>query len=183
HKDKKKFREDTYKPQDIGDAAKQVKRILNLFVADEYKSIVLDKIIKRVGFPDVDVSDFYMSPAEIREMHNNGMIIGGHSVSHPIFANLSIEKQREEIKKNFDCLDAMVDGLNAKTFCYPHGLPFTFNEDTISILNEVNCEWSFKVEPKEIKRKDLLDGPQALSRYDCADFVHGEASGSIGPSS
>jgi peptidoglycan/xylan/chitin deacetylase (PgdA/CDA1 family) len=181
HKHREEYREETYKHQEDTEPTKQVKRILNFFVADKYQSDVLDELTNRMGFNAPDVREFYLTEDEIREMHEDGQVIGGHTITHPVLSKLDEEKQREEIEGSLDYLDGVVDdGVSERTFCYPYGNSYAFNEDTITILNDVNCEWCFKVEPSDIEETDIIQRPQALPRYDCTEFPDGEASGSIG---
>jgi peptidoglycan/xylan/chitin deacetylase (PgdA/CDA1 family) len=183
HKRRDDYRELTYKRQEDAKATKQVKRILNFYIADEFQSEVLNKLTDQVGYNHPDITEFYLTEDEIREMHKSGHVIGGHTVSHPVLSKLTKEDQREQIAGSLDYLDEVVSGLSERTFCYPYGDSYTFNEDTVGILQEENCEWCFKVEPSDIDKTDLAQRPQALPRYDCTEFPDGEASGSIGSSS
>jgi hypothetical protein len=42
------------------------------------------------------------------------------------------------------------------------------------LLKTNNCSFSFNVEPRDIDTKDLSDRQQALPRYDCNMFPHGQ---------
>ena len=182
HKRRDEFHKQTYKNQDDTEATKRVKRILNYFISDKYQTKVLDEMTKRAKYNPVAVSEFYMTRDELKEMHANDMIVGGHTKSHPVLSKLSSENQRTQIVASFDYLDNAVGGLSERTFCYPYGKSHSFDGDTVSILNDINCEWCFKVESADITINDIADRPQALPRYDCTDFPHGGASGSIGSS-
>jgi hypothetical protein len=182
HKRREEFREQTYENQDDTGATKQVKRILNFFLSDEYQTDVLDELTDRVAYDPVEVSEFYMTWEELHEMHANGMVIGGHTMTHPVLSKLSPDDQRTQIVESMEYLDDAVGGLSERTFCYPYGNSYSFDETTIAMLNEVDCEWCFKVESADITTDDIRSRLQALPRYDCTDFPNGEASGSIGPS-
>lgn len=181
HKHQEEFQRETYQRQDDTEATKRVKRILNYFVSDKYKTLVLDRLVERVKYSMADAKDFYIRSAELKEMHDDGMVIGGHTISHPVLSKLDRKRQIEEIVSCFGHLESAVDGLNERTFCYPYGAPYSFDEETVTILNEIDCEWCFKVESADITFDDLEKRSQALPRYDCVDFPHGGASGSIGP--
>jgi len=182
HERREEYRKETYKNQEDTESTKQVKRILNFFVADKYQTEVIDRLISQIGYEEPDITDFYLTGREMREMHEDGQVIGGHTVTHPVLSKLNKEEQRREIKESLDYLDKVVDRLSEWTFCYPYGSSYTFNEHTLSLLDEVNCEWCFKVESSDIDKSDINNRPQALPRYDCTEFPDGEASGSIGPS-
>lgn len=182
YKRRDEFREQTYENQDDTGATKQAKRILNFFISDEYQTDVLDQLTERLAYDPVAVSDFYMTRDELTEMHANGMVIGGHTVTHPVLSKLSPDNQRTQIAESLEYIHEAVGGLSERTFCYPYGNSYSFDENTISILKELNCEWSFKVESADITTRDIRSRLQALPRYDCTDFPNGEASGSIGRS-
>jgi peptidoglycan/xylan/chitin deacetylase (PgdA/CDA1 family) len=182
HENRDEYRTETYKAYSDTEATKQVKRILNYFIADEYQTEVLDRLIKQVPYDPIDVSEYYAKPAELREMHDAGMIIGGHTVTHPVLSKLSYEEQRDEIGESLEFLTTVLDESSVRTFCYPYGGTYTFNDDTISILKENGCQWCFKVESRDITQTDINEHRQALPRYDCNEFPHGAASGSIGSS-
>jgi len=48
------------------------------------------------------INDFYLTTQEPKEMANNGMIIGSHSVNHKVLSKLSYEEQDYEITNSFD---------------------------------------------------------------------------------
>lgn len=181
HSRREAYREQTYNDHDDGQSTKQVKRILNYFISDEYQTEVLDRISQDADVDSVNVDDYYMSPSELYEMNESGMVLGGHTVTHPVLSKLGKDSQREEITECFDFLDEVIGGLRCRTFCFPYGKEYSFDENTIELLEEATCEWSFKVEPADIDWQDLKNRPQALPRYDCTDFPHGTASGEIGP--
>jgi hypothetical protein len=181
HQRRDEFREQTYERQDDTEATKDVKRILNYFISDEHQSAVLDELVARIG-GGLDAGELYMTPAELREIHESGMVIGGHTVTHPVLSKLSETEQRNQIVGSLRYLNSVVDGLSEYTFCYPYGHAHTFDTKTVSILDDVGCEWCFKVEAVDITKHDCFERPQALPRYDCTEFPHGAASGSIGPS-
>jgi peptidoglycan/xylan/chitin deacetylase (PgdA/CDA1 family) len=182
HKRRDGYRELTYKRQEDEEATKQVKRILNFFIADEYQSKVLNELTDQIGYNHPDVGEFYLTEDELCEMHENGQVIGGHTVSHPVLSKLDRQEQKKQISGSLGYLDEVIGGLSERTFCYPYGDSYTYNEDTIDVLQEDRCEWCFKVEPSDINKADLAQRPQALPRYDCTEFPDGEASGSIGSS-
>ena len=126
-------------------------------------------------FPDeyAMVEQFYMTKDEIRSMHKAGMLIGSHTVSHPVMSKLSPDEQRQEIECSFEFLHGIVDDLDMRTFCYPYGGLYSFTDDTKKLLDQNNCTFSFNVEARDITETDLLDNKHALPRYDCNLFPYG----------
>ena len=97
-------------------------------------------------------------------MHDNGMMIGSHTVSHPVLSKLDEADQRKEIQETFETLDSLVDGLPKRTFCCPYGGEPSFTDAAVLILNDVGCEWCFKVDPHDFEGDDLHWRPQTLPR-------------------
>ena len=172
-----KFEKVTYARQDNDAATKQVKQILNYFLDYQQKDDVLDVLMQKY-FPDEALlcKDFYLSPTQIKSMNNMGMVIGAHSVTHPVFSRLDYATQNNEIMNCFKLLDDFVPSNSIKTFCYPYGGDHSFNEDTLMILEKENVDFSFSVEQRDINAHDLIHKKQALPRYDCNQFPFGQAS-------
>ena len=63
-----------------------------------------------------------MSPQQVRQLHDAGMEIGGHTVNHPILASTDIATARTEIGDNRDRL-AEITGAPVRLFAYPNGKP------------------------------------------------------------
>lgn len=182
HERRDEYRKETYRRQKDTEATKQAKRILNFYISDKYQTKILNELTDRVDYSKPDITEFYLTEKEIREMHQDGQIIGGHTITHLVLSKANKKEQQKEIKRSLDYLDEVVNGLSEQTFCYPYGDSYTFNQDTINILNGVGCEWSFMVESSDIKKDDLEQRRQSLPRYDCTEFPDGGASGSIGSS-
>lgn len=176
HSDIKDYHQMTYQTQqhDMHKDAVAVKRILNYFVSYQYRAKLIDRLMSEL-FEDQDqlLNDFYMSTNELSEMSLAGMMIGSHTVSHPVLSKQSDDEQRTEIENSFSFLYDNVRGITHKTFCYPHGGFHTFTNFTEKVLTENNVLFSFNVEPREVSREDLMGRPQALPRFDCNKFPFG----------
>lgn len=69
-----------------------------------------------------------LSSDQISSMAQQGIEIGGHTVTHPILANLSDEMARDEIVQNKQKLEAITH-KPVRLFAYPNGKPHVdFNE-------------------------------------------------------
>lgn len=164
-----------YAPQVNDNYTVQVKKILNYFIGYDHKEAVLNELMKRYfGDETALTGEFYMTREELVNMHNAGMVIGSHTVSHPVLSKLGSEGQTREIEASFNWLYNLIPGLPLKTFCYPYGGFFSFNEATEAILNANNVECSFNLESRDIDENDLLKRKTAFPRYDCNEFPHGK---------
>ena len=77
-----------------------------------------------------DNSGLYMTPAEIKEISDNGIEIGSHTLSHPDLSKETIEQARTEIFNSKADLEK-ITGQTVVSFCYPSG---KYND---AVVNEV----------------------------------------------
>lgn len=68
--------------------------------------------------------DLMMRTDQVRTMHNAGMEIGGHTVTHPIFSVIDDETVRREIAEGREQLESIIGG-RVSLFAYPNGRPGT----------------------------------------------------------
>ncbi|HKR77728.1 MAG TPA: polysaccharide deacetylase family protein [Rhodanobacter sp.] len=78
----------------------------------------------------------------LREMRDAGMTIGGHTVSHPVLANMNTAQQRDEI---LQCGKRLAEELGQPMDCfsYPVGYPASFDKRTREVLAEAGVRWAF----------------------------------------
>lgn len=169
-----------YRAFDDSKAIKEVKKILNMYSTDDHQTDLLDELFRMMNPPDIDPMEFYLRPDELREMADSGMILGGHTINHPVLSKLDRERQKSEIAGSFQVLEEILrKPLPHRTFCYPYGSVNSFNETTQSVLREQDCEWCFMVDPEDIQKSHIRNGILQLPRYDCNQFPYGDASGTL----
>jgi peptidoglycan/xylan/chitin deacetylase (PgdA/CDA1 family) len=105
----------------------------------------LDELAEAAGtgrFPRAEVAEVWMTWDMIREMRDSGMVIGGHTVTHPILARLSDARQREEIA---GCAQRLREelGTTMDYFSYPVGHPDCFNAATRDCLRAAGVRYAF----------------------------------------
>jgi len=99
---------------------------------------VLDALSNEAGvsFPNFkDDREQYapMSWLEAARLCAAGHAIGAHTKSHPILSHLTREQAREEIEGSQAAIRASVS-CESKVFCYPHGNPTDFTEETKALV-------------------------------------------------
>ncbi len=153
-----------------------VKRVLNYFVNPDCRSLLTGMLMDHffaVRESEI-LSGIYMNDGQIKDLAEAGMMIGSHTVNHPVMSSIAAEKQEWEIFTSFATLERIVGTLNPRTFCYPYGGVSTFTEETERLLHNHDVAFSFAVEPRDMTLQDLRHRPQALPRYDCNQFPHGQ---------
>lgn len=68
------------------------------------------------------INDLMMTSAQIKALHDTGMQIGAHTVSHPILARINLDTARDEIATNKEILEYLLKE-KISTFAYPNGKP------------------------------------------------------------
>lgn len=174
HAHRAEFTSHTYATYDDEEATKTVKRILNYFIDSQSRDRIFDQLFEQFGIHEAEARrGYYMTPEELHAMHEAGMIVGAHSMSHRVMSTLSTDEQQGEISESFSVLEKALGRIDVKTYCHPYGRAHSYNADTIRILNQEHCLFSFDVNSRDIEGVDVLSGRQALPRYNCNEFPHG----------
>lgn len=84
--------------------------------------------------------DLMMTSAELRALRATGMLIGAHTVSHPILARLDAAEARREIAEGRDFLERLL-GERIGLFAYPNGKPGTdYLPEHVQIVRELGFD-------------------------------------------
>jgi peptidoglycan/xylan/chitin deacetylase (PgdA/CDA1 family) len=83
-----------------------------------------------------DANDFYMNFDEVQEMSDNGMLIGGHTHTHPLLSSLSYDEQEKEIEKSTGILRTIQEPL---WFSYPFA---DYNQDTVELIKKYGYRYA-----------------------------------------
>ena len=97
------------------------KAVLQRELSDEIEGPLSELIAQHVGDETALAADYYLQPAQVREMTAGGMHFGGHSVTHPWFDFVSAKRQDTEIAASAKCLAAIEPGPWPWAFAYPYG--------------------------------------------------------------
>ena len=90
----------------------------------------------RATLPD----DLMLSSVEVRALHDAGMDIGAHTVSHPILTRIPRDAARREIADGRDALQA-ITGSPVSLFAYPNGKPgVDYGAEQIGIVRELGFD-------------------------------------------
>ena len=92
----KEFRQETYLTQNNFEGVSEFKRILNYYISYKFRSFLIDKIAGEFGY-EFDVKVLYIKK-ELKEMSQNGQLLGSHSVTHPVMSKLTFKDQYSQIK-------------------------------------------------------------------------------------
>lgn len=148
------------------------KKILNFYMEKESSKLFINKIFNDF-FPNIQkqILNFYLSIDEIKNLDNNEMLIGNHTVNHYNLASLNNEEQKFEIEEGCKFISKIIN-KNLKFFSFPFGGKHVYNDLTLKILKNNSTFLSFDNNPIDINinNLDLLKIP----RYDCNLFDYGK---------
>jgi peptidoglycan/xylan/chitin deacetylase (PgdA/CDA1 family) len=99
--------------------------------------------------------DMWLTWDMVVKMRREGMLIGGHTVHHPVLSTLSRFEQELEI---MGCARAIEQHLGEpmRYFSYPRGKPDAFNQDTRACLYEAQVQYAFSYYGG-VNRPDWMD--------------------------
>ena len=86
---RKEFHSETYKDKEYAGVA-EFKRILNYFISYKYRKNVIDNIAKVCL---LNFQKFYVKKEHLKVMADKGMVLGSHTVDHPLMSKLSKTEQ------------------------------------------------------------------------------------------
>jgi len=142
-----------------------LKIVANREMPLKMRDAALDALFSKHFGPDADfIQELYVTWEEIIELYSAGMVIGGHTVTHPWLPRLSSEEQAAEIYASLLLLEEKLN-TKIKLFSYPYG---GYNEDTLRLLRHRECDLAFtskagiicyRDKPLEIDRLDTNDLP------------------------
>jgi peptidoglycan/xylan/chitin deacetylase (PgdA/CDA1 family) len=132
-------------PPDDPDAATRA-------LTDHYKQLpaseterFLDQTAEATGAGRADAATGareWMTWDMVRELRENGMSIGGHTVDHPILSSLPSAGQQREVR---DCVARLEEELGEPTrlFAYPVGTRDAFTRETARVLRQARVRMAF----------------------------------------
>lgn len=93
-----------------------------------------------------ELSGTMLNWKQIKEMSQNGLSFGAHTVSHPILTQVSLEQARKEILKSQKAIETALD-KEVTTFAYPFGKRKQYSEEIKSILKKAVFQCAVTTEP------------------------------------
>lgn len=121
--------------------------------------LIIEEIFDKYFDEKEVVKNYYLDIDDLKNLQNEGMIIGGHSHSHPFLEKISEFELEKELKHSLDSLQEHIPWI-VNSFSYPFG---TYDKKVIDKLKKFNIQYSFStmdlindtfIEAYSIKRVD-----------------------------
>ena len=133
----------------------------------ERKELLIDRLVSISG---VDIpfglgKGLNLTWNEIREMNNEGIDFGAHTVNHPCLVNLPLEQAKWEIVQSKTDIEEQL-GKEVNAFSYPNG---DLSLKLVKLIKESGFKYAVSVLPNKLTSSK--DNPYKLSRIGgCEDF-------------
>lgn len=117
------------------------KRVLKYDADPSDRDRVVDELYREAGGDERALCDaLYMDWDDARSLRDGGVELGGHTVNHVILSRLEPDAALDEIGH---CRDRMVAELGpgaGRTFAYPFGRRWDYNQDTMRVTRDAGFE-------------------------------------------
>jgi len=134
-------------PRDPVAAEYQLKRVLKYSVSADERDRLLEEIFLAAGGDDAELArQVWLSPSDCRALDAAGVEVGAHTVNHLVLSSLDRDTQRAEIAGSLTDLRAWL-GHDVRSFAYPYGRSWDYNEDTLAVLRELGLESAITAMP------------------------------------
>jgi peptidoglycan/xylan/chitin deacetylase (PgdA/CDA1 family) len=108
----------------------------------EHRTALCEQLQQIAGVAHLP-SDLMLRSEQVRQMHREGMLLGAHTVRHPMLARLDAATARSELTQSRDTLQDLL-GVRVTLFAYPNGRP---NEDysaqTVDLVRAAGFDAAF----------------------------------------
>ncbi len=121
----------------------------DIVLGDAKYNGIMDKMIAEYGYPVRENAKLlWMRPEHMKDLHDNGHILGLHSYSHPtVMKNKPLEEQCEEYGTNKKQLE-LITGTQVVSVLYPCN---SYNEDTLTCVRNLNIQIGFRANMAEVR--------------------------------
>lgn len=130
-----------------GSIVQKVRSILRVIKQDQSRTMQ-DKISELEGIcqcsmpDDIRNKQLFVNWQQTKEMSDNGMHIGSHTLSHNILSHLNEEDQWKEISKSKERIESFIE-KEVTSLAYPVGGPDAFTEKTQELVEKADYDLAF----------------------------------------
>lgn len=129
---------------------------LTLSISERMECIHAFANAAHVELPDSPAPPFHaVTWKQLIEMQHEGLIIGSHTVSHPILSGLTTAEIRDELFESADAIKNKV-GYFPKGICYPNGRLSDINDDVLAQAKNIGYEYGLLACNTEITSSEIF---------------------------
>jgi peptidoglycan/xylan/chitin deacetylase (PgdA/CDA1 family) len=117
-----------------------MKRVLKYDADPADRDRTIDELFLDLGGDAAELRrTLYMDWDDVRDLHEAGIEIGGHTVHHHVLATLDADDQRREVADGRASIQRAL-GSRAVSFAYPFGRSWDWNQDSITAARDAGFE-------------------------------------------
>jgi len=117
-----------------------MKRVLKYDADPADRDRTIDELYRELGGDEAELRrTLYMNWDDVRDLHEAGIELGGHTVHHHVLATLSAADQRREVSAGRESIQRAL-GSRAVSFAYPFGRSWDWNRDSIAAARDAGFE-------------------------------------------
>lgn len=145
----------------------QLEYMLKCIPESKKNKIICDLIdYFNVELPNDLGKELILSWDEVKEMNENGIDFGSHTVSHPILSNISITDAIYEINQSKRDIEQKI-GMPVNSFSYPNGQPLDFNPSIIKLVKKSGYKCALTTKQKSVSlEEEKFELPRLSSGLD-----------------
>ncbi len=104
-----------------------------------------------------EMSAQLMTWDQIRELHSEGMVVGGHSTGHEVFSQMSADDAEKNIR---DCRNRLQEvlGTAPEAFSFPYGFANSYSAESVVAARRAGFRFVFSVENRIPSLSDFRAG-------------------------
>lgn len=116
-----------------------------------------------VVVPKDSFNGLYLDWNHVRELSNQGIEFGAHTVSHPILTSISLDKVSNELSESKSKIEKET-GHEIQSFAYPNGGIDDFSAGIIRVVQEIGFDIAFTLLPGFSSWKAIQKNPYTVRR-------------------
>jgi peptidoglycan/xylan/chitin deacetylase (PgdA/CDA1 family) len=116
-----------------------------------------------ISVPENAFSGLYLTWEQVREMSQNGIEMGSHTVEHPILTRISISQVENELIHSKERIEAEL-GKPVIAFAYPNGERADFSPDVINFVRQSGYQMAFTLVKERPSYALVRDNPLTIPR-------------------
>ncbi|MBA6237531.1 MULTISPECIES: polysaccharide deacetylase family protein [unclassified Colwellia] len=129
-------------------------------------SVSLDVSIEKE--PDKGFSA--LSWSQLKEMSNEGLDIGSHTLSHAILTKIDDEQLYRELYESKAKIENMLD-INVEGICYPNGMHLDVSDKTVNVAEKVNYKYGLTAYTDKNETVNVFKVQRIAATESVADFA------------
>lgn len=144
-------------------------RALTKWLKTEQPSFIEDWLAQIESAPSDDAKSAMLSESQLVALHQQGVDVCPHSVTHPVLINLAEADVRQEIRESMQHLQELLGDIKP-VFAYPGGFK---NQQTVDLCRQEAYKFAFTTEfgALDVRTEEPLRLPRVSVNYGVSPYL------------